>query len=575
MQTSDAIKAIKERLNIADIIRRYVDLKQNGARLVAPCPFHQETKPSFSVDPEKGFFYCFGCQAKGDIFEFYSRINGLDFRSTLEQLAGEAGIIIDQYDNPQYALKKKEESNAKQLMLAMHADAARFFRRQLDKSGADECREYIKKREIAPEIVESFELGWAPREWHELEQFLIKQGYDIKLAQECGLLGLSSSGKAYDRFRGRLIFPIKNLSNQIIAFGGRIIAQEEEAKYINSQETPIYKKKEHLFGLVQARRGITSKGSLILTEGYIDVLSLHQFGYDNSVGVLGTALTEEQIRRIGGFTSNILLLFDGDRAGRKAALRSSEMLLSKGFSCNVALLPEGEDIDSLLKGQGKRVFEDIMSQARPALNFCVDVMHNLAPKELVDWAKNFLTSITVPGLFSRFASELSHHLGIDEKFLRSEACLSPSKYGETDLQNSKLCKLRNTRDTQILIYAVRYPDRLGDLRDLGADLTLSSTEAKEFWDLLEQWGADEVIYHMTESQKNFWHEKRMPPAPPLTTGDYELTCLQKELEAFYKSSQLASLSAVLAQSGKIDNFDTELEYIRALQETLEKNNEQS
>lgn len=575
MQASEAIRAIKERLNIADIIRRYVDLKQYGSRLVAPCPFHQETKPSFSVDPEKGFFYCFGCQAKGDIFEFYGRINGLDFRSTLEQLALEAGISIDRYEDPNNIRKNREQASAQQLMLAMHKDAARHYISNLDKKEAFECQEYIKKRKIAPEIVESFGLGWAPREWHDLERFLLGQGYSAKLAQECGLLGLSSSGMPYDRFRGRLIFPIKNLSGQVIAFGGRIIADEEEAKYINSQETPIYRKKEHLFGLAQARRGITSKGSLILTEGYIDVLSLHQFGYDNSVGVLGTALTDEQIKRIGGFTSNILLLFDGDRAGRKAALRSSEMILSRGLSCNVALLPDGEDIDSLLKGSGKKAFEDIMAKAKPGIKFCIEVLDNLAPKELVDWAKNFLASISIPGLFGHFASQLSHHLGIDEKFLRAEACSTPARQGMQVLPDSRLHQLRNMRDTQIIIFAVRYPERLNDLRNLGADLALSSAEAKDFWDLLEEWGSEEVIYHLNDAQKNFWHSQRMAPAPPLDSGDLELACLQKELENFYKSSQKASLNAALAQSGKAESFETDLEYLRALQETLEKNNEQS
>lgn len=574
MQSAEAIRAIKERLNIADIIRRYVDLKQNGNRLTAPCPFHQESKPSFSVDPEKGFFYCFGCQASGDIFDFYSRINGLEFRECLEELAAEAGIILDEYDDPEKLKKSKKEASAKQIMLKMHEAAARHFSANLDKKESEECRAYITKRGISPEILEQFGLGWALRQWHSLESFLRKQDYPINLGIECGLLGKSDSGNAYDRFRGRLIFPIKNLSNQIIAFGGRIIGAEEEAKYINSQETPIYKKKEQLYGLAQARRGIASKRSLILTEGYMDVLTLHQFGYDNSVGVLGTALTDEQIRRIGGFTSDILLLFDGDRAGRKAALRSSEMILSRGLSCKVALLPEGEDIDSLLKSYGKEAFEEISAKAQSGLSFCIDVMNTLAPKESVEWAKNFLASLMMPELFSRYASQLAHHLGIDEKHLRSEACASQSqKQYAKNGASTKLRQLRNTRDKQIMIFAARYPERLNDLRLIGADLALVSQEAKDLWDLLEKWGAEEVIYHLNESQKTFWQSQRMAPAPPLNNGDFELSCLQRDLEAFYKASQQASLAAALAQPCSGDNFKDDLEYLRALQETLEKNNE--
>lgn len=573
MLYSDAIKTIKERLNIADIVRRYVDLKQIGSRLTAPCPFHQETKPSFSVDPEKGFFYCFGCQASGDIFEFYSRINGLEFKEAFEQLAAEAGVVVDQPDGEKRASQNRREAGGRRQMLEMHKDAALRFAANLGKKEARECRDYIKSRGVSPEIQEKFSLGWAPRGWHDLDSYLRKKGYSEKLAQECGLLGKSEAGKVYDRFRGRLMFPISNLSNQIIAFGGRIIGGEDEAKYINSQDTPLYKKKEHLYGLAQARRGIASKGRLILTEGYMDVLTLHQFGYDNSAGVLGTALTAEQIRRIGGFTSRILLLFDGDRAGRKAALRSSEMILARGMACDVAILPESEDIDSLLKNYGKAAFDDIAAKARPGLEFCIDVMGDLAPKEAVEWAGNFLSSVEMPELFGKYATLLSCRLGIDEKSLRAEAADShEARRKGGAIAECKKAPL-NMRDTQIMIFAVRYPERMDDLRELGADLALATPEARELWELLERWGKEEIERHMSESQKSFWLGQRMAPAPPLDNGDYELACLKQDLDAFYKESQQAALAAALAASS--DNFEADLEYLRALQETLEKNNEQS
>lgn len=571
MHSSDAIRAIKERLNIADIVRRYVDLKPNGSRLVAPCPFHQETKPSFSVDPEKGFFHCFGCQASGDIFEFYSRINGLEFRECLEQLAEEAGIIIESDASPQEIRKRKDQASSRQLMLRMHEMASRHFIANLSSVSAPECREYINKRGLSPEIVERFALGWAKADWHDLDLFLRKQGFAEDLGLECGLLGKSVSGNTYDRFRARLIFPIKNLSSQIIAFGGRIIAGEDEAKYINSQDTPIYKKKKHLYGLVQARRGVASKGSLILTEGYMDVLTLHQFGYDNSAGVLGTALTEEQIKRLGGFTSNVLLLFDGDRAGRKAALRSSEMLLSRGLTCKVALLPDGEDIDSLLRNYGKDAFEEICKKALPGLRFCVDILNTLAPREAIDWAKNFLTTIKMPELFGKYASQLAHHLGMDEKALRLDATSGRSSRQDSGMGTPATRRIQNMRDTQIMIFAARYPERLDDLRNLGADLVLSTPQARELWDLIEQWGAEEIIYHLDDNQKYFWNSQRLEPAPPLNNGDFELACLERELKKFYISSQQASLAAALSESGSGDNFEADMEYLRAIQETLEKN----
>ena len=415
MQSRDAIRAIKERLNIVDIARRYVDLKRNGPRWVAPCPFHQETKPSFSVNEEQGLFYCFGCHASGDIFDFYGRINGLDFRDTLEQLAAEAGVSLDRGPaDPKRREQEQRERSGRRQMIRMYELAAAQFAAALDSPEGEECRAYIQKRGLSDEIVQRFGLGWARRDWQSLATALHRAGFTARMAAEAGLLGISErSQRAYDRFRGRLMFPIKSLSNQIIAFGGRIIADEEEAKYINSADTPLYKKGEHLYGLAQSRRGITTKGQALLTEGYMDVLTLHQYGYDNAVGVLGTALTPDQIKRLSGFTSRVTLLFDGDRAGRKAALRSCEMLLTRGLACTVVLMPDGEDIDSLLRTQGPEAFEALLAHAPDGLRFCVDVLRALAPRETVEWARNFLSQVEVPELVSPYASRLATQLHHD------------------------------------------------------------------------------------------------------------------------------------------------------------------
>ena len=575
MQSRDAIRAIKERLNITDIVRRYVDLKRNGPRWVAPCPFHQETKPSFSVNEEQGLFYCFGCQASGDIFDFYGRINGLDFRETLEQLAAEAGITLER--GP--ADKKRQEEDrqrrsSRQTMLRMYELAAAHFAAALKSPEAEECRAYIQRRGLSPEIVERFGLGWARRDWHSLDLALQRAGYDMHLAAEAGLVGRSERGSVYDRFRGRLIFPIKNLSNQIIAFGGRIIADEDEAKYINSSDTPIYKKGEHLYGLAQARKGITVKGRALLTEGYMDVLTLHQFGYDNAVGVLGTALNPDQIKRLSGFTSQLTLLFDGDRAGRKAALRSCEMLLTRGLACTVVLMPEGEDIDSLLRTQGVEAFEALQAQAPDGLRFCLDVLRALAPRETVEWAKNFLRHVEVPELVSPYVSRLATHLQLSEAELRQG--LADSRRPGPDGQAARPGRARqNMRDRQIMMYAVRYPDRLDALRDLGADLALQSDIARQLWDKLEEWGPDEAPYHLDQREKNFWSFCRGAEAAPRDGGDRELAALRHDLDAYYAATQRQSVTAALRQNTGTGDFAADLEYLRALQETLEQGHEQS
>ena len=577
MDRKQAIRTIKERLNIADIVRRYVELKRNGPRWTAPCPFHQETKPSFSVNEEEGMFYCFGCQASGDVFDFYARINGLEFREALEQLAAEAGVTLDSRNGGRDAGQARRERGVRQQMLRMYELAASHFAQNLTEDCGGECRDYIERRGLSPAIVERFGLGWARREWSALSAVLHRAGFDQRMAVEAGLLGRSDrSGRAYDRFRGRMIFPIRNLSNQIIAFGGRIIADEDEAKYINSADSPIYKKGDQLYGLAQARRGISARGCALLTEGYMDVLTLHQYGYDHAVGVLGTALTPEQIKRLSGFTSSLVLLFDGDRAGRKAALRSSEMLLTRGLGCRVVLMPEGEDIDSLLRTAGPEAFEELQRRAPDGLEFCVHVLRELAPREGVEWARNFLTKVEVPELFSPYASRLSQHLGLSEAVLRQGVAELKERSKTNAGQTLLSARARtNMRDREILMYAVRYPHRLEDLRQCGADMVLTSAIARALWEKLEEYGPEEAVYHLDEREKAFWTKCRAGEAPPRDSGDRELDALVKSLDKFYSVSQTSSLLAALRENARSGDFNAERDYLRALQENWERRNGQS
>lgn len=567
MQFSEAIKAIKDRLSIAGIAGRYTDLKQHGARFMAPCPFHQETKPSFYVDDARGTFYCFGCQASGDLIEFYMRINGLDFREAVTQLAAEANITIDAGSCGQ-APEKRRQRTDKQALLAMHDEAARHFRANLGQDCGRECRGYVQRRGLSPEIQELFGLGWADDGWHDLKQFLARRGHDLNLAGEGGLLGKSARGDFYDRFRGRLMFPIKDLANRVIAFGGRIISNTDEAKYINTADTPIYGKKEHLYGLAQARKGIVTQGHVILTEGYMDVLTLHQFGYANAVGVLGTALTEEQIRRVSGFTSQVELLFDGDNAGRKATLRACEMFLTRGLSCRVIPLPEGEDIDSLLRGAGPEGFEKLRAEAREGMDWCLGALKGMAPRDALAWARDFIAAVQLPELASPYASLFAQRLGMGEEEFRQG--LKPSapaqKWAPSDGIN--YCE----RDTQIIIYAVRYPERLEDLRELGADLALTHPRSRQFWDILNHYGPDEAVYHLDEKQRQFWQAQRGPEAPPLTNGDLELACLKDNLEKYYLQARAASLEQALVSGGK--NFEQDLQYLQAIKDMMGTDNEQ-
>ena len=459
-RNASAIQEIKARLNLVDIARRYVDLKRNGPRWVAPCPFHQETKPSFSINEEEGFFYCFGCQASGDLFDFYGQINGLDFRETLEQLAEEAGVTLDRGPQRQDGRPAGQTMSKRRQLLKIHELAAAHFVDNLSGEAGRECRDYMARRGLSDEVARAFGLGWSRRDWQALTEVLRRAGFSEAAGVEAALLGKSERGRAYDRFRGRLMFPIRSLTGNVIAFGGRIIGDEDEAKYINSSDSILYKKGEHLYGLQQARRAIATGKPAMLTEGYMDVVTLHQFGYTSAVGVLGTAFTPEQVKRISGFTSHVELLFDGDGPGRKAALRACEMLLTRGLSCKVILFPEGEDIDSLLRTQGTEIFENLRRDAPEGMAFCVQALRDMAPREAVDWAREFLRQVEMPELVSRFASALSTGLGLSEGELRERLAESrnarnlPRTAGAPE---SAPPVRTNPRDREIMTFAVRYP----------------------------------------------------------------------------------------------------------------------
>lgn len=570
MKDNDVIQAIKSRLSLADMARRYVELRQAGSRLMAPCPFHQETKPSFSINEEQGTFYCFGCQASGDIFDFYGRLNGLDFKETLAALAEEAGIQIDSY---RQAPGARQERSKKRDMLKMHELAAAHFRSNLSSKGAAVCRDYVAERGISPEIQEKFGLGWSTDSWQDLAGTLLRAGFSQEAAVECGLLSKSQSSRIFDRFRNRLMFPIRSLSGQAIAFGGRVIpslAGENDAKYINSSDSPIYKKGEHLFGLFQARPSIAVKKNILLTEGYMDVITLHQYGYTQAVGVLGTALTPEQIKRLSGFSPHLELMFDGDNAGHKAAFRSCEMLLSRGLSCKVILFPDGNDIDSMLRSYGSDAVEDLRAHAQDGLSFCLSALRSMTPREAVEWVRRFLSQVEMPELFNRFAQELATGLGLSEAELRGGVL---NKKKAQSFYVKKTAAPRNIRrDREIMIFAVRYPHRLPDLQAIGADLELEEPWTIKLWEKLARYDSKQVFDALDPKEKNFWIRCRGEDAPPLNNEEGEFLAIKQMMRTLQRTTHMASVVAAISQGTA--SRETQREYMRALREARGRHSEQ-
>lgn len=500
-----AIQALKSRLNIADVVKRYLALRPAGARLVGLCPFHNEKTASFSVSPEKGVFYCFGCQASGDVIDFYCRINGLDFREGLEQLAREAGIALAEFKpDPQEEKKRR----LRQAASDMHALARDYFRDTLRAPAGEPAREYLERRGVSQEMTERFQLGYAPDDFHGLAEHLRGRGFKSQDAVAAGLMVQGDNGNVWDRFRGRLMFPIHEVSGKVVAFGGRVMG-EGEPKYLNSSDSVVYKKGDHLFGLHQARANLARAGRVLITEGYLDVIALHQHGFTEAVGVLGTALTPHQVKRLTGFTRQVTLVFDGDSAGEKAAFRSAQMLLSQGAECKVVLLPKGEDADSLLKFGGAEAFQGFLDSAREGLDFCLSNVRARSSKEVVDWALEFLDELDSDGVRAAMLTRLAHGLGIGEHELRKLAVTRAKGRASREGAGSAPAKAKPMsadakKDAQVLEFAIRCPSYIPEMERVNVFESLATDRARAFWRLLAQFGQYDVLPYLDERQKSFW-----------------------------------------------------------------------
>jgi len=497
--STDTIEAVKARLSLLDIVQRYVELRQAGARWMGVCPFHQESKPSLSVNPEQGFFYCFGCQASGDLIDFYCRINGLDFAEGLRELAREAGVEMGRSSGGE------ERSSARRICLEVNSLAQSYFRESFRREQGGEASAYLGARGLSQETIELFQLGWSPQQWNGLTDFLKRSGYTPQQGVEAGVLSEGRQGRIYDRFRGRVTFPIMDLAGRVVAFGGRVL-EDGEPKYLNSSESPVFKKGDYLYGLYQARKQVTQTKEVLLSEGYADVMTLVQFGYANSCGVLGTALTASQVQRLAGLCRKVVLLFDGDRAGRQAAMRSAEMILQFGLKADVVELPEGEDVDSLLRGQGSDALEALLGQAPDGLAFCLNMIrYNHSPKEIMSWATHFLHSLRDASWRAFYLPRLAEGLRISEQELR-QALDKGGQGAAHPRKPTRQVAAPAQRDRELLRFAVCCPEYTQTLKDLDMEASLRTERGKVFWRKILNYGVDRVLPYLDEGEKRFFVE---------------------------------------------------------------------
>jgi DNA primase len=362
----DFLEELRGRLSLGDVIGRKVKLVRRGRELVGLCPFHNEKSPSFTVSEEKGFFYCFGCGAHGDIVSFTMRSEGLAFLEAVERLAEQAGMPV-----PQSSPEERQRAQQQATLLGALEAAAAWFERQLVAPGGRSGLDYLRRRGLADGTIARFRLGFAPDNRGALKAALSDAGFPEALLLEAGLLVRPEGGGAsYDRFRGRVMFPITDRRGRVIAFGGRTLG-DGQPKYLNSPETPVFHKGRVLYGLAQAMAAARDSGDILVVEGYMDVIALSQAGLQHAVAPLGTALTEDQIALLWLLAAEPILCFDGDAAGQRAAARAADRalpLLQPGKSLRFALLPPGEDPDSLVARLGSAAMRDLLGQARPLVS---------------------------------------------------------------------------------------------------------------------------------------------------------------------------------------------------------------
>ena len=363
--SSPILELIREKVNIADVVNSYVkDLRQAGRNYKACCPFHSEKTPSFTVSPDKGIFYCFGCHEGGDIFTFVMKMEGITFHEAAKKLALMAGVEYGDHSR-EYTKEEKERYAIKQAL----AFAKKFYCGLLFSSEGEKARLYIGSRKVNKAYAERFELGWAPPYGQSLLDAMKKAGYSLSIAEKAGLIKKTSDGRTRDVFRGRLMFPIKNQSGDTIAFGGRTLDPNFQPKYLNSPETPLFHKKKTLYGISRAMPEIRRTGRALVLEGYMDVIGAHQHGIGYAVAPLGTALSEEHAKTIGRAANDIILMFDDDAAGIKASVRAAEIFMEAGLFVHIASLKDGLDPDEYINKYGREAFEKIVDSAEDPLQF--------------------------------------------------------------------------------------------------------------------------------------------------------------------------------------------------------------
>ena len=541
-EQKDAAQRVKDAAQIIDIIGECVTLKRAGANLKGLCPFHAEKTPSFTVNPARQSFHCFGCGEGGDAFTFMMKYYNLTFPEALKQLAQRYQITLPERQFTSEDLGKAEKRQ--KLFDANERATSMYHDYLLHHAGGAQAREYLKKREITEEMIDKFKLGYAPAGWDFLSKKVVKSSITMAEAEEAGLLVKKDRGGFYDRFRDRVLFPILELTGRVVGFGGRILG-EGEPKYLNTPETLIFDKSRILFGLFQHRDTIRKIRQAVVVEGNFDLLALASYGVDNVVAPLGTALTQPQIRLLKGYADEVILLFDGDEAGIKAAMRSVPLFLAEQVAARVALLPAMHDPDTYIRAHGKEGLEKYLVSALPTLEFAFEHLkdkHGMSMtgkgKILEELEPLIQASGSSPFQQSVLISEFSNKLGLDpDQVMRGfkaagrkkrqhrpgGVTVGPAK-GETVRVNIKLPR----KQAQLLEFLIFYPGYLKRFLEAGIEEILVETSASNILNALQKLtaenkeaGPEQLMENLQEGPERSYVSRLLMSSPFLRESEQE------------------------------------------------------
>ncbi|MBB3230342.1 DNA primase [Halomonas stenophila] len=432
------------RVDVVEVVGERVKLKKAGRNHSGLCPFHQEKSPSFTVSADKQFYHCFGCGAHGNALRFLMEYDKLRFPEAVEQLAARLGLEVPREgaDDPRHQARERKRKEGVNLLEL----SASFFRERLKMPEGQGARDYLARRGLSPEVQQAFGIGYAPDDWETLKRHLGERGITEAVQVEYGLLvHREDSGRTYDRFRDRVMFPIRDIRGRTIAFGGRVLG-DAKPKYLNSPETPVFHKGRELYGLYEARQAEARLERLVIVEGYMDVVALAQFGIRNAVATLGTSTSEEHLSRLFRLVGEVVFCFDGDRAGRQAATRALQTVLPQmidGRQARFLFLPEGEDPDTLVRREGAEAFQDRITCASPLSEFLFEQAAEGRDLERIEERERYASQVLAAigrlpegVLKSLLLTELSRRTGVDPSsfealMAKEDAAVPASSAGPT------------------------------------------------------------------------------------------------------------------------------------------------